>query len=90
MEELNGPSIVEVVFSVGFSKALGTKYPKIPPIITPKNNGISHNAQERIDRFFLTEAVLGLRVAVQANLYLRNFHPSNLTYITIFVTKFLI
>ena len=90
MEELNGPSLVEVVFSVDSSKALGTKYPKIPPIITPKNNGISHNAQERIDRFFLTVAVLGLTVAVQANLDLRNFHPSNLTYITIFVTKFLI
>ena len=68
MEELNGPSIVEVVFSVCFSKALGTKYPKIPPIITPKNNGISHNAQERIDLFFLTEAVLGFTVAVHANL----------------------
>ena len=68
MEELNGPSLVEVVFSEGFSKALGTKKPKIPPIITPKNNGISHNAQERIDLFFLTEAVLGFTIAVKANL----------------------
>ena len=90
MEELSGPSLVEVLFSVGFSKALGTKYPKIPPIITPKNNGISHNAQERIDRVFLTVAVLGLMVAVQANLDLRNFEPSNLTNITMFVTKFLV
>ena len=37
---------VEVPFSGGFSKALGTKYPKIPPIITPKNNGMSHKAQD--------------------------------------------
>jgi hypothetical protein len=81
VEELNGPSLVEVLFSVACSKALGTKYPKIPPIITPKNNGISHSAQERIDRFFLTDAVLGLTVAVLANLDLRSFHPSNLTYI---------